>query len=89
LIYWKDAGKYAKIISWSSTAVRMRYVFCFSEPPLPPTQLFDDLFFIGTKFVGVLISKTTDGLMMIDSMNYDADASNVIIPGMQELGLNP
>lgn len=61
----------------------------FSEPPLPPTKLFDDLFFVGTRFVGVLIIKTTNGLIMIDSMNYDADAYNVIIPGMQELRLNP
>ena len=57
--------------------------------PLPPCQLFDDLFFIGTTFVGVLVVKTTDGLVLIDSMNCRRDVEEILFPGMRTLGLKP
>lgn len=57
--------------------------------PLPPCQLFDDLFFIGTTFVGVLVVKTTDGLVLIDSMNCRRDVEDILFPGMRTLGLKP
>ncbi len=56
--------------------------------PLPPCRLFDDLYFIGTTFVGVLVVKTEDGLVLIDSLNCRRDVETVLIPGLTELGLD-
>ena len=57
--------------------------------PLPPCQLFDDMYFIGTTFVGTLVVKTSDGLVLIDSMNSSEDAEQIIFPAMKELGMDP
>ena len=57
--------------------------------PFPPCRLFDDLYFIGTTFVGLLIVKTADGLVLIDSMNSREDVEKIIFPGMRKLGLDP
>lgn len=57
--------------------------------PFPPCKLFDDLYFIGTTFVGTLIVKTSDGLVLIDSMNSRQDVENIIFPCMREMGLDP
>src|SRR5215471_17519872 len=34
---------------------------------LPPTQVFDNLYYIGTPFVGVYVLKTSAGLILFDS----------------------
>jgi len=51
-------------------------------------QLFDDLWFIGTKYTGMYFLKTADnGLLLIDALNNTADANDVIIPALQQLNL--
>lgn len=57
--------------------------------PIEACQIFDNVYFMGTKFVGVLIVKTSEGLVMIDSMENEAAVKNVVLPGMEQLGLNP
>lgn len=59
------------------------------DSALTPCKLFDDLYFVGTTFIGCLILKTTDGLIFIDSLNDRNDVERVILPGMKELGLDP
>lgn len=56
---------------------------------LPPTQLFDDLYFIGTAFVGTIVLNTEDGIVLIDAMNSEQDGEQIIFPGLRRLGLNP
>ncbi|GFI62488.1 N-acyl homoserine lactonase AttM [Clostridiales bacterium] len=56
---------------------------------LPPTKLFDDLYFVGSTFVGTIILKTEEGLVLIDSMNTASDGENIIFPGIISLGLDP
>lgn len=51
-------------------------------------QLFDDLWFAGTKYTGMYFLKTADGgLLLIDALNNTADANEVIIPAIQKLNL--
>lgn len=55
---------------------------------LPMIQIFDDLWFVGNKYVGMYFLKTADGgVLMIDTMNNTADADKYAIPSLQKLGL--
>jgi metallo-beta-lactamase class B len=55
----------------------------------PPSQLFDNLYYVGKTDVGAWVLKTSDGLVLIDTLNNTGEAENIIIPGMRKLGLNP
>jgi metallo-beta-lactamase class B len=55
--------------------------------PVPPFQIFDNLYYVGIDWVSAYILKTSDGLIMIDTL-YD-EFTNDAVKGMQQLGLNP
>lgn len=57
--------------------------------PIEPTKVFDNLYFVGTKGVGAWVVNTSDGIILIDSMNNSEDAENTIIPGIKKLGFDP
>lgn len=64
------------------------------EEHAEPTKLFDNLYFIGGTEAGVFVFEDEDGYIMIDSgYNYmpigDEQVEGYIIPGMEELGLDP
>ncbi len=56
---------------------------------LPPTQAFDDLYYVGNGFVGVWVLDTGAGLIMFDSGQSIAEARDHIAPGLVALGLDP
>lgn len=57
--------------------------------PAEPSKLFDDVYYVGRRGVGVLVVTTTEGLVLIDSMDpVDADEKH-IVPGLLELGFHP
>ena len=59
------------------------------EEPAEPSKLFDDVYYIGRRGVGVLVLDTEEGLVLIDSMDpVDADEKH-IVPGLMELGFDP
>ena len=53
-----------------------------------PCRLFDNLYFIGTRFIGTLVVTTREGLVLIDSMNCRRDVEEIIYPGLAKLGLD-
>jgi metallo-beta-lactamase class B len=55
----------------------------------PPTRLFDNLYYIGDAFVGVLVVKTSAGLILFDSTTSADDARTQLIPDLIALGLDP
>ena len=55
--------------------------------PLPPTRIFDNLYFFGTSSVGAWLYGTEEGYLLIDSLNNDQEAEQYILGGMAELGL--
>lgn len=61
----------------------------FSTEIVEPTQLFDNIYFVGYAGVGAFVIRTTDGIILIDAMWTNNDAENVIIPEMKKLDLNP
>jgi len=57
--------------------------------PVPPIQYFDNLYLLGTGFVGMFVLKTSDGLIAWDALNNTEEMSTIFEPGMKQLGLNP
>lgn len=56
---------------------------------LPPTRAFDNLWFVGSNFVGVWILKTSQGLILFDTGGSEADFRGMIEPRMRAVGLDP
>lgn len=59
------------------------------DGPVEPIKIFDDVYYIGRKGVGVFAVTTSEGIVLIDSMDPVDAAEKHIIPGMEQLGLNP
>jgi glyoxylase-like metal-dependent hydrolase (beta-lactamase superfamily II) len=56
---------------------------------VPLTQLFDNVWYIGDKFVGQYIVKTADGgVMLIDTLNNGQEAIDYTLPALKSLGLD-
>lgn len=54
-----------------------------------PIRAFDDLFYVGNRFVGVWALKTSAGIILFDAMWSEQDAKTIIEPGLRSLGLDP
>ena len=53
-----------------------------------PAKVFDNVYWLGTKFHSAWAIKTSAGIILIDTMfNYAVEAE--IVEGMKKLGLNP
>ena len=52
-------------------------------------QAFDDLYYIGLSFVGTWVLRTNNGLILFDAMFNAQQATDVVIAGMLQLGLDP
>ena len=53
----------------------------------PLTQIFDDLWYVGPRWVGQYIIKTSGGLFLIDTLNNTGEAQSITVPALQTLGL--
>ena len=60
-----------------------------ARPAPPPGQVFDNLYFVGAAWVSAWVLKTSDGLILIDALNTEAEGSTLIEGGMRRLGLDP
>ena len=54
---------------------------------VPPVALFDNLYYVGNSYVCAYILKTSDGLIMIDTLY--GEFSQKTIDAMKQVGLNP
>ena len=54
-----------------------------------PAKVFDNLYFVGAKWVSSWAVKTDDGIILIDTLNNDREAADYIAGGLRELGLDP
>ncbi|HZR03000.1 MAG TPA: MBL fold metallo-hydrolase [Burkholderiales bacterium] len=80
-----------------------RYYFCsYTDNPsfvnevrswvnirLPLTQITDDVWFIGSKYVGQYFLKGSSSFGMIDTVNSSQEAQQYTLPALQSLGLSP
>lgn len=60
----------------------------FDDTALIPTQVFDNLYCIGSRSVVAWVLTTSEGIIVIDSM-WDNRDGQLIIDGIKQLGLNP
>lgn len=57
--------------------------------PRPPIQVFDNLYYLGTKWVSAWAIETSDGIILFDALNNNDEAAEYIEGGMKTLGLDP
>ncbi|KFB09588.1 MBL fold metallo-hydrolase [Nitratireductor basaltis] len=57
--------------------------------PLPPMQVFDNLYFLGTSSVSAWLYGNGEGYVLLDGLNTDEEAETYIFGGMKQLGLDP
>jgi metallo-beta-lactamase class B len=60
-----------------------------AKPAPAPGQAFDNLYYVGANWVSAWALKTSDGIILIDALNNEAEAAALIEGGMRKLGLDP
>lgn len=55
----------------------------------PPTRAFDNLYYVGTGYVGAWALTTSDGIILFDTLDNAAEAQQYIVGGLKTLGLDP
>ncbi|SHO44130.1 MBL fold metallo-hydrolase [Desulfopila aestuarii] len=60
----------------------------WKEVPAVPTQVFDNVYYVGGMEVGGWLIDTGDGYIMLDS-SYDYGVEEILLPNMEKLGLDP
>ena len=55
----------------------------------PPAKVFDNLYYVGMKGVAAWALTTSQGIIVIDSLNNPMEAQTAIEGGMRDLGLDP
>jgi metallo-beta-lactamase class B len=57
--------------------------------PLPPTRVFDQLYFVGDNSVSSWAIDTKEGIILFDALSGPEDFAATIVPGLKHLGLDP
>lgn len=57
--------------------------------PIEPTRVFDNLYFVGQRWVSAWVLTTSRGLILIDAMDNRQEAADYIESGLRQLGLDP
>jgi metallo-beta-lactamase class B len=56
---------------------------------IPPVRIFDNLYSVGQNAVSAFALDTSEGIIIIDALNNEAEAREIIIPNLITLGLDP
>ncbi|WP_179106902.1 MBL fold metallo-hydrolase [Variovorax sp. KK3] len=59
------------------------------QPPPEPRQVFDNLYFVGARWVSAWALTTSDGIILIDALNNGREVDDVLLPAMRKLRLDP
>lgn len=63
-------------------------------PPVPnytvePTRVFDNMYFIGMSSQNVWAITTSEGIILLDTLNSADEARDIIVPSLKKVGLDP
>jgi metallo-beta-lactamase class B len=63
-------------------------------PPVPnytvePVRVFDNMYFIGMSSQNAWAITTSDGIILLDTLNSTEEARDIIVPSLQKVGLDP
>ena len=56
---------------------------------MEPVKIFDNMYFIGYNTIGAWAIPTNQGIILIDALNNEKDAVEIIEPSLKKVGLNP
>jgi len=56
---------------------------------VPPARVFDNLYSIGQNAVSAWAIDTSDGIVVIDALNNEAEARDILVPNLRAVGLDP
>lgn len=54
-----------------------------------PTRVFDNMWYVGPTSQGAFVITTSEGLILIDTLNNTEEARDILIPSMEQAGLDP
>src|SRR5947209_906198 len=72
-----------------ASAFMENYRRMVAEPPLAPMQVFDNLYFLGSKWTTAWAIKTSEGIIIVDAMDNAEEAEQYIEGGLRKLGDDP
>jgi len=63
-------------------------------PPIPrekvgPIKVFDNLYYFGFNDIGAWALTTSDGIILLDTLNTPEEAAAIVVPALQKVGLDP
>ena len=56
---------------------------------LEPVKIFDNLYYVGSNFVGAFAITTSDGIILLDTLNSPQEAEEILVEDLRTLGLDP
>jgi metallo-beta-lactamase class B len=56
---------------------------------VPAARIFDNLYSIGQNAVSAWAIDTSDGIVIIDALNNEAEARDILVPNLRAVGLDP
>ena len=54
-----------------------------------PTRIFDNMWFLGPTYQGAFVITTSDGLILLDTLNNTEEARDILVPSLEKAGLDP
>lgn len=60
-----------------------------AQAPPPPAKAFDNLAFVGAKWVSAWAVTTSDSVILLDALNNEEEAERLIEGGLRQLNLDP
>jgi metallo-beta-lactamase class B len=59
------------------------------NPAFGTVQVFDNLYYAGTGSVGAWIIKSSEGIILWDTLNSEDEVKTILEPGMKKFGMDP
>ena len=87
----EEAGSFCTATGPRRPALNRRAAGLPPEPNrvIEPTRVFDNLYYLGFNSQNGWAVTTSDGIILLDTLNNTEEARDVIVPGLRTLGLDP
>ena len=56
---------------------------------MEPVKLFDNLYYMGFNDIGAWAITTSDGIILLDTLNSPQEAEEIMVPDLKKVGLDP
>lgn len=83
------AGNLLRLCDLDGGKARSKGAMSGAQPLVEPQKVFDHLYYVGLERISAWAIDTSDGIILIDSLNSAKEAQDVIVPNLEKLGLDP